>query len=57
MARLQKRQLTRTRQVKGLTNQQVGIETQMARRGLPNLADSGKQIAETHSPESARAGS
>ena len=56
MARLQKRQLTRTRQVKGLTHQQFGIGTQMARRGQPNLADSVKQIAETHSPESARAG-
>jgi hypothetical protein len=57
MARLQKRQLTRTRQVKGLTHQQFGIGTQMARRGQSNLADSVEQIAETHSPKPARAGS
>jgi hypothetical protein len=57
MARLQKRQLTRTRQLKGLTHQQLGIETEMARRCHPNLADFGDQIAETHSQKPARAGS
>jgi hypothetical protein len=50
IARLQKRQLTWSSQLKGLTHQQLGIKTQMARRGHPHLADSGEQIAETHTP-------
>lgn len=57
MARLQKRQLTGTGLFQGLTPQQLGIGTQMARCGPPYLADPGEQIAETHSPKPARAGS